>query len=190
MKGHQEDICNEEQQVPTSLQICTCQIKVDTYDRYILISTCLVQNQMCSQQHGSQGSRVLAFSMASLRDAWWKVPWTHLCRCAPCRRTQTSRRLLLRIVRQQAGGVPHGNTQHPPWCSKISLHSLIWPHRRLWLEGQQVCLCALLLLPLVMWSHPERVRVGSFRAENCKFSCRVRARDFLILDCSLGFKAI
>lgn len=66
---HMEEICNEEQQVPTSLQICTCQIEVDTCDRYILISTCLVQNQMCSQQHGSQGSGVLAFSMEVLRDA-------------------------------------------------------------------------------------------------------------------------
>lgn len=43
MKGHKEDICNEEQQVVTTLQFCTHQTEVDTCDRYILISTCLVQ---------------------------------------------------------------------------------------------------------------------------------------------------
>lgn len=84
IKGHiadersPRDICNEEQQVVTTLQICTCQTEVDTCDRYILISTCLVQNQTCSQQHGSQMSSASPLSMATVRNPGWKGTWIHL----------------------------------------------------------------------------------------------------------------
>lgn len=72
MKGHKEDICSEDQLVVTTLQICTRQTEVDTCDRYILISTFLVQNQMCSQQHGSQMSSASPLSVEILRNPGWK----------------------------------------------------------------------------------------------------------------------
>lgn len=84
----QGDICNEDQLVVTTLQICTRQTEVDTCDRYILISTFLVQNQTCSEQHGSQMSSASPLSMETLRNPGWKGTWIHLLKCTPHRRAK------------------------------------------------------------------------------------------------------
>lgn len=94
IKGHiadersPRDTCNEEQQVVTTPKICTCQTEVDTCDRYILISTCLVQNQTCSQQHGSQMSSASPLSMATARNPGWKRHLDLPLKCTPCRRAR------------------------------------------------------------------------------------------------------
>ena len=109
MKGHREGTCNEEQQVTTGLQICTCQVEVDTCDSYILLSTCLGQNQICSQQPGSQGSKASAFSMETLR-------------CTPRRSTRQQEGGFFKPCQRLAGGVRHGDTWHP-WCSALLSHA-------------------------------------------------------------------
>lgn len=125
MKGHREDTYNAEQQVTTGLQICTCQVEVDNCDSSILLPTCLGQNQMCSQQPGSQGSKTSAFSMETLR-------------CAPRRR-----------ARQQEGGFfkPCQRTgqRSQAWRHLASLvlsscPFLIWPHRYLLPVGRPASL--------------------------------------------------
>lgn len=171
MKGHKEDICNEEQQVTTSLQICTCQREADTCDRYILLSTCLVQNPMCSQQHGGQGSKA---SLSAWRhsEALMESLGVTFFRSAPCKRAWPAGGFFKPC--QRTGWRSHAwwhltslvlNAPVPSWFGHTGACCL--------LEGQQVCLCALLIL-LVVWSHLEGVRMGSFRSFPAELGLEIR----------------
>lgn len=114
MKGHREDTRTAEQQVTTGLQICTCQVEVDTCDSYILLSTCLGQNQMCSQQPGSQGSKASSFSMETLR-------------CAPRRRARQQEGGFFKPC-QRTGLKKSGMATLGILGAQRSCLSLIWPH--------------------------------------------------------------
>lgn len=170
MKGHKEDICNEEQQVTTSLQICTCQREADTCDRYILLSTCLVQNPMCSQQHGGQGSKA---SLSAWRhsEALMESPLESPFQVCTTQESQTSRRLLQALSENRLE--KSCMVTLDILGAQRSCPFLIWPHRSLLPAGRPAS------LSVCSPNTPSGVK-PSGRGENGefqKFSCRVGTRD-------------